>query len=186
MKNTVKALELIILIVVMIGFLVIFISEVSSAWKTHRALITSVEENNEIESETNEAYKADKNQSEAKLYIATAISAFMTAFFANKMGVEVPAPEDEGNKKDENTKKSLKDRVEGIKKKIKNLIKNFDNTKVSIGSFYLIVYFIIALIAIITWATIPDQTPAVVKNVASISVTMFIGIAKTVLDTIPD
>jgi len=57
-------------------------------------------------------------------------------------------------------------------------------TKKVIGSIYLVVYFVVAVIAIVTWVYKPVITPPVIKTVASISVTMFISIAKGVLDTI--
>jgi len=163
MKMIVRILEVLILLIVAVGFLVIFSIAVDQTWDY------DPEGENFILNETT-------------LYVATALSGFMMAFFSNRMGISLPAvralsPGEQG----------LVDRMGNTKFGqwlAKHLISDYTATKKFIGSIYLIVYFVVAVIAIITWVYKPDITPPVVKNVASISVTMFIGIAKGVLDTI--
>jgi len=128
--------------------------------------------------------------SDALLYVSTAIAGFMTAFFANKMGVEVPENGRDLRKEDvQIPKRTFKQKFTAWIKRVSDwidraLCENIKKTKIIIGSIDLVVYFLVALTAIITWVSVPDVTPDIVKNVASISVTMFLGIAKGVLDTI--
>ena len=127
---------------------------------------------------------------EPAVYIATALSGFMMAFFANRMGIEPDANRAITQRK--NAKKALGTRADNKfpEKQIAKYLYGKDNyqlTTKSIGSIYMVVYFVIALAAIVTWIYEPENPPNafdVIKNVASISVTMFIGIAKGVLDTI--
>jgi hypothetical protein len=163
MKLIVRLLEVLILLLVVVGFLVIFCIAVNLTWDY------DPEGENFVLNETT-------------LYVATALSGFMMAFFSNKMGIDLPETPTLSQGEE-----NLVDRMENTKFGkwlAEHLIKNYIATKKMVGSIYLIVYFIVAVIAIVTWVYRPDITPPVLKNVASISVTMFISIAKGVLDTI--
>lgn len=173
MKIVVRCLEALILIVVMIGFLIIFSIASYFAW------------GGKIDGEIYEL-------NDAALYIATTLAGFIMAFFANRMGVDLEAIGQRLRLRDKaddkaDIEKSFKKHCED--NKILYFYDNFYNdlgyleTKKTIGSLYMIMFFVVALTAIVTWV-VAESTPDVIKNVACISVSLFIGVAKNVLDTV--
>ena len=163
MKMIVRVLEVLILLIVVVGFLVIFCIAIDQTWDY------DPEGENFILNETT-------------LYVATALSGFMMAFSSNRMGINLP--ETRVLSEGEQALVARMDNTKFGKWLAKHLITNYMATKKVIGSIYLVVYFVVAVIAIVTWVYKPVITPPVIKTVASISVTMFISIAKGVLDTI--
>lgn len=169
MKIVVRCLEILILIVVLIGFLVIFSIASYFAW------------GGKIDGKIYEL-------NDAALYIATTLAGFIMAFFANRMGIDLEAIgqrlRDEAKNEEE---KKFKEYCEN--KKISFFYNKFYlktgylETKKTMGSIYMIVFFVVALTSIVTWV-LAVSTPEVIKNVACISVSLFIGVAKNVLDTV--
>jgi hypothetical protein len=169
MKIIVRCLETLILMVVLIGFLVIFSTASCLTW-------------------FGKTGAANKALNDTSLYIATALAGFMMAFFANRMGVDIEAISI--NIARDNTDEEKKFKKHCYNDKNQSLLydrfydnKGYLHTKQVIGSLYLVVFFVVALVSIITWV-VSKATPDVIKNVACISVSLFIGIAKNVLDTV--
>jgi len=190
----VRALEVLTLIIVLVGFASLFSLAIYLTWDYE---VDQAPENLLEEVKDPDQDPGDENKNwvltDTALYIATALSGFIMTFFANRMGIKIdPTNEVTQNAEEDPVKKALKGKLFG-KLILKYLYDKDDEgrdnyllTKKAIGAIYMIVYFVVAVAAIVTWAFKPEVTPNVVKNVASISVTMFISIAKGVLDTIEE
>jgi len=190
----VRALEVLTLIIVLVGFASLFSLAIYLTWDYE---VDQAPENLLEEAKDPDQDPGDEHinwvLTDTALYIATALSGFIMTFFANRMGIKIdPTNEVTQNAEEDPVKKALKGKLFG-KLILKYLYDKDDEgrdnyllTKKAIGAIYMIVYFVVAVAAIVTWAFKPEVTPNVVKNVASISVTMFISIAKGVLDTIEE
>lgn len=199
--NMVKALEVLTLFFVLVGFVGLFTVAIYHTWNNAeqqnqnqtQVLGQGEELDQELEAgqvqETNQGQDADQDQetsgekwflTDTALYVATAISGFMMTFFANKMGITLD--EVELNKE----RKKAQAETRFISKLVTKYLDGeatYTLTKKMIGSIYMLVFFVVAIAAIVTWVFHPEAE-SIIKNVASISVTMFIGIAKGVLDSI--
>ena len=190
----VRALEVLTLIIVLVGFASLFSLAIYLTWdyEVDQAPENLLEEVKDPDQDPGDEH-INWVLTDTALYIATALSGFIMTFFANRMGIKIdPTNEVTQNAEEDPVKKALKGKLFG-KLILKYLYDKDDEgrdnyllTKKAIGAIYMIVYFVVAVAAIVTWAFKPEVTPNVVKNVASISVTMFISIAKGVLDTIEE
>jgi len=177
LKKTVRVIVFLVLVIFIVGFAVLFTSTIVRTW--------------DASSKQGKEHVAPQ-MSETTLYVATAIAGVMTSFFAAQMGVEEPEI-----RKDRTVADVSEIRVSFWKKfvdwvtrlgKFLNLalFMKYEQTMKLIGSVYLVIYFLLAVAAIVTWIAVPEVTPPLIKNVASISLTMFISIVKLALDSLSD
>jgi hypothetical protein len=100
-------------------------------------------------------------QSDAFLYVATAIAALVGGIVAVGFGVELPDNNANANR--------LTVSTTGLG----TLAIPANAPRAVIGSIYAIVYLILGAAALITWVTQPEETSALVKNLG----TTFLGLA---------
>jgi len=123
---------------------------------------------------------------EFALYLATGAAGLIPSFFARMFGVEEESDALAPPTWWQKVSHSLGEFFKFVGKIISGLadVEKYNKLITAIGAAYLIVYLVIAIVAIWTWAAIPDFTPELIKNTAVLSGTMFLGMAKKALDSL--
>jgi len=112
---------------------------------------------------------------DAFLLVATSVSGIMVSAFA--VAMNVPAPSRVSRRKPQTITQILL-----ASARIKQFFKELSLEQIT-KSYYVWAQIIIGVVAIITWIARPELTPAVVKNIASLSVTLFVAVATDVVNS---